>query len=408
MMINVKQIFHVGLLLSLLCVCSCGEKIAQEDDSPEIFESGEYERVTMVIPSLSYDDYPMTKVNVDFSTFMYLWEETDTVGIFPNRGSQIYFSMEEGVGKSEAVFDGGGWALKKNSSYYSYFPFVADYYIDKENIPVTYLGQEQEGNSSLTVSSLGKYSYMVAEGVADANTGNLTFVYERLQKTFQFIIPVEAGTYTSLDICAGSDVIPVSGTVNAMSADAEIHNPVYDDHLSISLKNVTFDTPEVLKVVCVIPPFDIFAQQMTMNLTKSDGTVVTSSAFGKTFVLGGVARVIPNFSVSPAIAELPGDGGSFDFRITASATSTYSITSDVDWLTIMNHPTSGSATVSVSAGKGEAKKRTGHIMVSEYVDYKGTVINLVNKIEVTQDIYGMSMGVGGWDEDGEDYGGSAQ
>lgn len=79
----------------------------------------------------------------------------------------------------------------------------------------------------------------------------------------------------------------------------------------------------------------------------------------------------------------------------------------MDWLTIMNPTTSGSAIVTAIADKGTTKERIGHIIVSESVTYKGTTITLRNKIEVRQDLAGMSVGLGGWNESGEDQGGEA-
>ena len=406
-MSNMKRLFVLGLLLSV--TFSCNEKMTSNEEGTDSIASGEYDKVTMVIPPLSFDDDgPMTKVDFDLGTLKYLWAEKDSVGIFPELGSQIYFSMAEGMGQSVATFDGGGWALRRNSAYYSYFPFVADYYIDKEAIPVCFLGQEQVGNGNLNNANLGKNCFMVAKGVADENTGNLMFTYERLQMPFLFTIPVDAGTYISLDVLAGSNVIATSGTMNAISLDKVIHNAVYDDHLSIALKEISFDDPATLIVIALFPPFDIYGKQLTLNLTKSDGQIVTSSVFGKTYALGKAYKNTPNLSVYPIVAELPGDGGSFNFQIMTSGTNTYSVKSDVSWLTINNAPTSGNATVTVTAGKGANKERVGHIIVSEDVTYNGTTITLQNKITVTQDLVGMSMGVGGWEDSGEDYGGAAQ
>ena len=401
---------RVIISLSLLSlIFSCAEKIVPEVQKPELIEQGEYQSVTMVIPPISFDDEePMTKINLDLGSLKYLWAEKDSVGIFPDLGSQIYFSMAEGVGQSVATFDGGGWALKKGSSYYSYFPFVADYYIDKEAIPVNFKGQVQDGNGNLASASLGNHCFMVAKGEADEATGNLMFSYERLQMPFMFVISVEAGTYTSLDVCAGDNLIAVSGTMNAISLDKVIHNAVYDDHLTVGLKNVTFTKSETLVVTAMLPPFDINGKQLTINLTKSDGTIVTSSVFGKTFALGKAYRNAPNFSVAPSQVDIPGDAGTFDIRITATGSSTYAVTTDVDWLTVSNAPTSGSATVTINATKGSTKERTGHVIVSESVTYKGSTITLQNKIEVTQDIVGMVIRPGDWDDSGEDLGGDAE
>ena len=61
-----------------------------------------------------------------------------------------------------------------------------------------------------------------------------------------------------------------------------------------------------------------------------------------------------------------------------------------------------------NAAKGNTRERTGHVIVSESVTYKGTTITLQNKIEVTQDIVGMVVRPRNWDESGEDLGGDAE
>lgn len=396
--------FIISLSL-LTLICSCAETVAPEVQFPEPVGQEEYQSVTMVIPPILFDeDEPMTRINLNLSSLKYLWAEEDSVGIFPDMGSQIYFSMSEGVGQSVATFDGGGWALKRGSSYYSYFPFVADYYIDKEAIPIDFKGQVQVGNGNLSSASLGNHCFMVAKGVADEATGNLMFSYERLQMPFMFILPVEAGRYTSLDICAGEEVIPVSGTMNAISLDKMINDAVYDDHLTVGLDDIEFTSDATLIITAMLPPFDIYGKQFTFNLTKADGTVVTSSVFGKTYALGKAYRNSPNFTVSPAELKIPGDAGTFKVKITAAGSSSYSISSDVDWLSVSNAPTSGSATVTINASKGSSKERVGHIMISEDVTYKETTITLQNKITVTQDLIGMDVGVGDWG-DGEDISG---
>lgn len=406
-MSNMKR-FIISLSLLSLAI-SCTEKVSSELNIPEKLEQGEYLSVTMEIPPVSFDnDYPMTKINLDLNSLKFIWAAKDSVGIFPDLGSQVYFSMAAGVGQSVATFDGGGWALKRGSSYYSYFPFVADYYIDKKSIPIDLRGQVQDGNGNQSTASLGKHCFMIAKGVSDDETGNLMFSYIQLQMPFMFVIPVEAGNYTSLDVCAGEKVIAVSGTMDAINMDTAINNAVYEDHLTINLKNIAFESAETMIVTAMLPPFDIYGKQFTFNLKKADGTVVTSSVFGKTYVLDKAYRNAPNFSVSPAAIDIPGDESTFEIRITAAGSSTYVVTTDVDWLTVSDAPTSGSATVTVNAAKGTTKERTGHIIVSESVTYKGTTITLQNKIEVTQDVVGMVVRPGDWDESGEDLGGDAE
>ena len=383
-------------VITLSLFYSCSSFISND---PIENESEEYKTVTMVLPPLHYEEEECsTKITVTLSDLKYLWEAEDTVGIFPNKGSQIFFSMENGVGQTEATFDGGGWALKKGSSYYSYFPFIANYYINKEAIPITYEGQCQDGNGGTVQHSLGKYSYMKAHGISDESTGNLMFQYKRLQVLFRFDLPVEAGIYESLDICTDDPIIVTKGTMNATNEDLVIDNPTYSDHLRVSLENISFQTNGTLIVYAVLAPMDLTGKKFTLNLSKNDGTVTTASILGKAYPLGKAYRIAPKFSVSPAEVEIPGEGGTFEVKITAAGTSTYTVTTDADWLTLGPNPTSGSAVINVTAGKGTTKERTGHVIVSENVTYNGTTITLQNKVKITQDINGMSVGVGEWGE----------
>ena len=144
---------------------------------------------------------------------------------------------------------------------------------------------------------------------------------------------------------------------------------------------------------------------MTLNLHKDDETIATSSAFGRTYNPGKGYKIKPNISVSPTNIAIPGEGETVEVKITAAGSSTYSVSTDVDWLTLSSNPTSGSAVINITAGKGTTKERVGHVIISEDVTYKETTITLYNKVKITQDINGMSVGVGDW-EDGDNIIGS--
>ena len=54
-----------------------------------------------------------------FSGNYFLWAEGDKIGIVPNSGAQIYFSVNDGAGTSTARFDGGDWAMKSTGTFYA-------------------------------------------------------------------------------------------------------------------------------------------------------------------------------------------------------------------------------------------------------------------------------------------------
>lgn len=396
---------RILLLAIFVGLCACSAETLLQTETAE--ESAEYRSVTMSLPPAVFDDCPETKNEAILgSSIQYVWSSTDTVGIFPDAGSQIYFSMAGGAGQTSAKFDGGGWALKKGSGYYSYFPFVPDFYIDKSAIPITFIGQKQIGNGDPGRAYLGNYCYMVAKGVSDEATGSLYFNYERVGVLFRMRIPVQAGTYTSLTLRVEGNKLAEKGTIDAVDIDKVIHDASYTDHITLELEDLTMQTDGTLVGFLMLPPFNMLGSQVSFDLTKSDGTIVTSSAIGKNFTLGKTYDNAPKFSVSPVSAELDAEGGTVSFQIIASGTSSYTVETDADWLTLISKPTSGTSVISARASANTGKARTGHIIVSEKATTSGVSVTLKNILTVTQHNSGLNIGIGDW-EDGDDDGGMA-
>lgn len=390
-------------LLSLVASCTYPDGIIQ--DTAEA--SGEYENIVMVMPQAGFEDSEESTKNVAVigSDVNFMWSVTDSVGIFPDAGSQIYFSMASGAGQTSASFDGGGWALKKGSEYFSYFPFISSFYIHKDAVPLTYLGQSQKGNAQENKADIGRYGYMLAKGVADESTGSLYFNYERLGDLFRVKIPVLPGKYTSLTVRTDSDALLQKGNFNVLELDLSINKPVYGNSLTLNLEDVTFNEAGTLVAFIMMAPFDYLNRQLTFELTDSEGNVAVSSVRGKNYERGVTYANAPHVSISPAALSAEGEGGTVGFNITASGTHTYSVTTDSEWLTATATPTSGSASVEVSVAENTvSQERTGHIIVSETV----SGVLLQNVITVTQKAgqeIGGGTGSGGFEDDEQESGG---
>lgn len=398
------------VILSLVSLVSCDyAKNRDEVTDPDSY-SDEYTRLTMLTTPVEIEeDDALTKMDASWTNSVsFLWAATDVVGIFPAAGSQLYFSMANGVGTNTATFDGGGWALIRTAEYYSYFPFVPDFYIDKEAIPLSFIGQEQRGNADPSKAQLGEYCHQVAKGAYNSDTQSLDFTYERLGALFRFRIPIDAGTYESLSVEIEDKLIAYEGTFKAINIDGKIHDPKYTDFLELSLKDVSFEEQTTLVAFMMLPPFNILNKQLTITLVKPDGTIVKASGFGKEYLAGKGYGYAPKYSVYAKNALIDGNGGTAQVVITASGSDTYSVSTDVDWLTLETNPTSGSAVINVTAGKGLSTQRTGHIIISREETYKNTTITLRDKVEITQDLIGTQMSLGDWESSGEDYGGTAK
>lgn len=387
---------YIYLFCALLCLYACSFPDGIEQTHPG--DAADFKTIVMTVPQSDFEDSEASTKNVAIigNEVNFVWSVTDSVGIFPDAGSQIYFSMASGAGQVSAAFDGGGWALKKSSAYFSYFPFSADFYIDKEAVPLTYLGQVQKGNAQETRADIGRYGYMMAKGIADEATGSLYFNYERLGVLFRIKIPVPAGTYKSLTVLTDDDVLVQSGTYNVVAMDLSVDNPVYGNSLTLGLEDVTFDKPGTLVAFIMMAPFDYLNRQLTFELTDSEGKTYQSSVRGKTFERGMTYGNAPHVSVSPSSVTVKETAGSFSFNIAASGSHAYAVTTDVPWLVVNGAPTSGNAAVAVSvAANSLSQERTGHIIVSETV----SGVLLQNVITVTQ-----NHGQGGSSEEPSDEG----
>lgn len=406
-----KQTILYILPLFLMSSCSLNIEIEQDDND-------EFTSVVMDIPSFDHydtdDSSPAVRnsaVLQDDGSFLLVWSEDDFVGIFPDKGSQIYFSMASGAGQSSASFDGGGWALKKGSGYYSYFPFIPDFYIDKAALPLVYTGQSQNGNADPDRADLGKYGYMVSKGIADVETGSLYFSYSRLVVLVTAKIPVHSGTYSALTIRTDDPVILQSGTTNVVDMSLTVEDGVYDDNLRIDFENLTFTEDATLVANMLISPMNILNKQLTFELTDSEGMTSVSSVRGRDYKTTTKYTHSPHFSISPSQINLIGDAGTFELDLNAISESySYNIAADVDWLTPSASNGTGSAKIPVNAtANNTGQKRTGHIVISETVNVgSANETTLNNVITVTQDVYGMNVGVSDWESDDIDYGGVAQ
>lgn len=202
----------------------------------------------------------------------FIWTADDTVGIYPNTGSQVYFSMTSGAGASSATFDGGGWDFKRSSVYYSYYPFIGDIYLDRHHIPVIYLGQHQP--TATDIEHIGPYDYMVTPGTS-ASDGNLHFSYAHLNCLIRVTATLPAGTYTKMTITSPDNDFTTKGYYDLESSSPEIISVESSNQLSITLGDITLDATTTIVVYMMSAPVDLQGKDVTVCFTNMSGTKYT-------------------------------------------------------------------------------------------------------------------------------------
>lgn len=198
----------------------------------------------------------------------FVWEIADTVGIYPDKGSQVFFSMASGAGTSSSVFDGGGWALKSSATYYSYYPFIGDIYLNKEKMPVYFEGQYQVGTDNF--NNIRNYLFMCATGTVSGNS--LSFSYEHLCSFIYVKLTAPQGQYDRLSLSIDESLFATHGYYALDSESPAIVGTRFSDMMSVELKDFVIESEDRQYVVnFLVAPLDLKGKEVTVTLTSVDG-----------------------------------------------------------------------------------------------------------------------------------------
>ena len=221
---------------------------------------------------------------------VYTWEEEDMIGIFPDEGNQVGFSMADGAGTNEAVFTGGGWGLKKSSSYSAYFPLIHNFDLDRANIEFDYTGQNQQGNNSAL--HMGAYDFS-ASPYAEVKDGRVSFVLEHLAANVRIkILMPTAGTYTKLRLKTNGDFV---SKVSYNLETNTLTNKLTSSSFDLKLSNVNLEANQELVAYVTLSPTNLSSETITAYILDSEGkeyeAVLQSKNFlaGYTYLLSGTA-----------------------------------------------------------------------------------------------------------------------
>ena len=269
-------------LLTLSALVACGEDAAM-DESLNLTNGKTLERISITGKDFQIDGATRSSVVIDNNGVNFLWAANDTVGIFPNSGSQAEFAMEEGVGMQTATFNGGGWALKHSATYSAYYPYNF-YNRDLTKIPVRYEGQAQDGNAATT--HLGAYDYMAAS-VATPSNGAVAFDMQHMGALVMLQTNLdEAKTLTSVALKANDEVFTATGTMDLSVVNPAITVTSATNTFTIALSNFTVAENETSTIYFMLAPTNLVGETLEITLSDEDGEYIKYEVAGKNFVAG--------------------------------------------------------------------------------------------------------------------------
>ena len=269
-----RAVFLMAASVGMLAACSGLNETDFRDKS--IPEGGDVvERVVFeapVIPSLGEDGATRIALGQERDEEInFSWEALDTVGIFPDKGSQVYFEMADGVGTSIVQFDGGGWALRQDSHYSCYYPFVCDMKLKRDAIPVSFVGQVQTGVSDYR----GMRFCFAAEGTTPS-LGEVRVRFKMLNTIIRIkAIGLPPGTYSKLSLTTDEPLFVQQGTFGL--EDMSITGKTYSNTLEISLKDFTLEETSTeenpVLVYFASAPVDLSGHPVIIQAYSEDGSV---------------------------------------------------------------------------------------------------------------------------------------
>lgn len=187
------------------------------------------------------------------------WTEGDTIGIVPDEGAQIYFVIDNinPENSNKAVFTSEAWGLKTENSYAAYYPFIPDYSITRNRVPVDYTVQSYKPGANGSI--IPSHDYMVARSVKQ-DQGNLKFSFTHLGALVevQFAIP-ETASVKEFRLRANGAIFPLKGTFD-LTADTVKITPTSNGlshEILVNVEGLEAKANETVSVFFMMPPLNV-------------------------------------------------------------------------------------------------------------------------------------------------------
>lgn len=208
----------------------------------------------------------------------FIWNDTDTVGIYSTSGSQMEFPIDTGAGEAYAEFNGGCWAMKNNCTYMAYYPFNK-YNLDRSNIPFVYGTAKQVGNDNL--DNLTQYDYIVSQQVRPTD-GEVTFQFRHLGALVKFVLTVPEGdTFSSFSLRAADAIFPTRLALNLSNILPKYTVEKKSKTFSMRLSNISVEAGGTVTLWALMPYADLTGHNFTATLYGNGGKMYTATFTGK-------------------------------------------------------------------------------------------------------------------------------
>lgn len=286
-----KQLFRTTLcaILSMLALSACNDDLPTMTDVLQPSPSNDPAACVLMGDDFCWDEAETrTSLTVEDNVALFSWTTGDLVGILPDAGAQVYFAIPEpatpagGEGDEEqateqrlnASFDGGAWALKPESSYAAYYPFIKDFDLDRTAVPVDYTGQAQTGNGS--TAHLGAFDFMGARPATTNESGGVAFDFDHVGALVElkFTVPNEGTALKSVTLTADGAAFTVKGAYDLTTEEGFPITAATEggtaNEMIIGLDYTTTEANEEVIVYFMCAPIDLTGKLINVSVAYGE------------------------------------------------------------------------------------------------------------------------------------------
>lgn len=194
------------------------------------------------------------------------WQYDDAIGVYTTKGTRIkHWALADG---KEIPFSSYGWSLVGNSKYYLYYPYNDLYFqsdIPITNLPITFDGQVQSENNSL--SHLAAYDYMIGEGNTGETSADFNMIHTCSVIRIEFVSPKSA-VYTNVALKAANELFFQTAEMNLVTQSI---NPVAKkSYANLALDDIAVEEGEKLVAYMIVAPVDLSGKDVKLVVTSDD------------------------------------------------------------------------------------------------------------------------------------------
>ena len=201
------------------------------------------------------------------------WQYDDVIGVYTTKGTRIkHWALDVSDGGKAATFSSYGWSLVEKRKYYLYYPYNDSYFKNDTpitNLPITFDGQMQSGNNSL--SHIATYDYMIGEGITDDNSADFKLNHLCSVIRIEYASPKSA-VYTNVALRTTDNVFCRTAEMNL---ETQSINPTgKDSYASLRLDRIEVEEGETLVAYLVVAPVDLTGWDVKLAIATEDGDEV--------------------------------------------------------------------------------------------------------------------------------------